>query len=521
MLKNFILISVIISLGLSADIGVTKILKPAGLTNTGVCCPKAQLSNYDGGEQNFTVHFMIKTTGDAEIYTDTKSEHLWGYETKNIEFTQWLAFEGVFVSKCSLALAGDINPDNDVYTTMTKVKSLIPGEWILYDTVPSGERRKKVKDGGCMVDGSRMGEHYLYVLKGNKTDEFYLYDVISSTWQTMSPVPCSPEAANKYPKKGACMIRFEDVIYLAKGNNTREFWRYHIPTDSWTLMAEIPAGASGKALKQGSSLAEGKIANDKYIFLIKGNSTREFYAYDPDLNTWVEKTQTPYVEKESKGKIKKGSCLTSDGEDVYLLKDKMNELWRYDCELDTWFPKLSIPYYGIAMRKAKVKDGAAVVYTKGNQGQDYIYALKGGGTEFWCYSVELDDWMELTGIPRPPSNKKAKKGTALVEIGDVIFGLKGSNTRELFVYTKNDTVFPFFGVTTENQLNQQGNSVELPFNKFPDTGLENLTIYNAAGRKLRIAGTQKDVWQGLKSGIYFITYLKNKEYNFRKIVITR
>ena len=129
--------------------------------------------------------------------------------------------------------------------------------------------------------------------------------------------------------------------------------------------------------------------------------------------------------------------------------------------------------------------------------------------------------MELTGIPRPPSNKKAKKGTALVEIGDVIFGLKGSNTRELFVYTKNDTVFPFFGVTTENQLNQQGNSVELPFNKFPDTGLENLTIYNAAGRKLRIAGTQKDVWQGLKSGIYFITYLKNKEYNCRKIVITR
>ncbi|MEO0114392.1 MAG: hypothetical protein ABIK93_02825 [candidate division WOR-3 bacterium] len=516
MLRILLIFSLIFVIGLSSDIGVTKILAPTGIIPPDNYTPRAQLKNYGDNEESCWVYFRITTLNGNPIYFDSNFIHLTGNATENVSFRTWTAITGVYIDKCSLYLSSDTNPMNDTFTARVRVENLIPGEWYLRDSVPYGESGKKVKDGAGLTDGSKRGEKLIYVLKGNNTNEIYLYDVILGTWQTKRSVPYSQENPDKRPKKGSCLFRSGNYVYLAKGNNTLEFWGYYIPDDTWTRLKDIPLGLSGKALKGGSSLTEGKIGNQKYLFLTKGSGTREFYAYNPNSDTWIEKASTPYFDKESKGKIKKGSCLVSDGENVYLLRDKTNWLFFYDCDSNKWYPRESLPFYGRAQKKAKVKDGASMAYQKGNP--DIIYAFKGGGNEFWCYSVDDDSWVELTSLPLLPSNKKVKGGGSLLSIAGGIFALKGGNTNELWMYVPTDTIFTLAtNLNYLNILNQDLKDIKtMEFNQLPIN--DELTIFNALGRKVKVSATKEDI-KRLKSGIYFITHPRAKPYNFRKIVI--
>lgn len=519
MLRVFVVFCLILTVGFTADIGVTKIFAPTGIIPPDNYTPRAQIKNFGGSEESLWVYFRISTLAGNSVYFDLKYVGVQAQATTNVSFAPWTATIGTFVSKCSLYLASDINPNNDTLSAPVRVENLIPGEWYLRDSVPYGASGKRVKDGAGLADGSKRSEKLMYVLKGNNTDEFYLYDVILGTWQPKSSVPYSLENPNKRPKKGTTIFRSGDYVYLAKGNNTLEFWAYYIPDDTWTRLKDIPSGTSGKRLKGGGSLTEGKIGNKKYLFLTKGSSTREFYAYDTDLDTWIEKIPTPYFDKESKGKIKKGSCLVSDGENIYLLKDKTNWFFFYDCDSNQWYPRESLPFYGRAQKKAKVKDGASMAYQRGNP--DIIYAFKGGGNEFWCYSVDQDSWLELTLLPLLPSNKKVKSGGSLLSIAGGIFALKGSNTNELWLYLPTDTIFN--PLKTANALGRDEQIQSLPtikLNQLP-TLTDELNIFDVLGRQVKVSRTKEGIGQGLKPGIYFVTTLKDKPHNARKLVIIR
>lgn len=513
--RLFIIFSFLLSLGISSDVGVTKIFEPSGIIPPDNYNPRSQIKNFESSDENFWVFFTIQTIGGSPVYSDSSFQTLTGNGTQNVSFATWTADIGVYVCKCSLYLASDLNPANDTLSNKVRVEILTPGQWVLRDSVPPGNSGKKVKDGGGMVDGSTRGEQFVYVMKGNNTDEFYQYDVILGSWRKKAPVPKSLENARS-PKKGTRMYRSGDYVYMAKGNNTLEFWAYYIPDDSWTRLKNIPLGLSGKKIKAGASLAEGRIDNQRYLFLLKGGSTREFYAYDTDLDTWIEKAATPLIISESKSKIKKGSCLIDDGRDIYLLKDKSNSLFFYDPDSNLWYPRESLPLYNSIQKRTKVKDGAAMVYLNGNP--DIIYALKGGGNEFWGYSVDGDTWVELAPMPRPPSNKKLKAGSGLVSIAGGIMGLKGSNTNEMFFYMTLDTLFNNFPMIPVNN-NQQGSLAKLPFNTLPGFSTDQLVVYDAAGRKVRATHSKQSAWSGLKPGIYFIGYLNNKDHNFRKVLI--
>jgi hypothetical protein len=519
MTRTVIILLSLFCLGISSDVGVTKIFRPSGIIPPDNYTPRVQLKNNEGTSENFWVFFTIRTFAGSLIYSDSVYENLTGSETKNVYFSPWNATLGLYISRCSLYLATDINPANDTLSSNVKVENLVPGEWILYDSVPLGLSGKNVKAGGGLADGSTRGEKLIYVLKGNKTPEFYLYDVIFKTWETKCPVPTSPENPTKHPKKGACMYREGDYIYLARGNNTFEFWAYYIPDDSWTRLKDIPLGIRGKKPKDGTSLAKGRVGNQNYLFLTKGK-TQEFYAYDMDMDTWIEKSSTPFYMSESKSRLKHGSCLVDDGEDLYLLKDKVNLLYFYDCDLDSWYRRESLPHYGIQQRKKKVKKGAAMYYKKGNP--NIIYALKGGCNEFWCYDVAGDSWIELPSIPREIYRRKVKDGGDLMMTSGCVFALKGGNTREIWRYVPIDTLFANNKITlpTTTRDNQQAKSTLLRFNQLRDLPNENLLIFDAVGRKINISSKQ-NIMQRLKPGIYFLSTSSEKGYDFRKVVILR
>ncbi|MCS7250730.1 MAG: hypothetical protein NZ608_07450, partial [candidate division WOR-3 bacterium] len=258
----------------------------------------------------------------------------------------------------------------------------------------------------------------------------------------------------------------------------------------WERKREIPFGPDSKNVKGGAFLAKGKILNKEYLFLLKGNNTREFYAYDINRDTWLERAMTPYLGRETR--IKKGSCLCSDGRNIYLLKGSTNEFFFYNADSNKWEVRESMPLYNRLGEKKRVRDGAFMVY---EQGRDVIFAFKGGNTaEFWAYFVDGDSWHELPPLPIAPSNKKVKGGASLLLFAGGLFALKGNNTNEVWFY-KYDFPLPFMEVKEE----------KAEIKKSDGRKITNLAIFNIAGQKVK----------HLKKGIYF--YLRDKK--IKKIII--
>jgi len=65
-------------------------------------------------------------------------------------------------------------------------------------------RQWLLKDGTGMVAIIRNNRPYLFVMKGAKTDEFYLYDRAGRQWLTDS-VPKPPPGTKLGYKKGSCL----------------------------------------------------------------------------------------------------------------------------------------------------------------------------------------------------------------------------------------------------------------------------------------------------------------------------
>ena len=111
-------------------------------------------------------------------------------------------------------------------------------------------------------------------------------------WAEMADVPAG--ARNRSVKDGGCLAYSGDDgnVYALKGNVTCEFCRYNTATDDWTARESIPAiGWSGrkKVVRKASALAaaEGK------VYAAKGGNTSEWWAYAPTTNTWAQLSDVP------------------------------------------------------------------------------------------------------------------------------------------------------------------------------------------------------------------------------------
>jgi hypothetical protein len=475
--RIFLISLLIFTFVFNLDIAVKNIIRPTGIQEPGVYSPRVQIKNETAEEGTVAVYLKIfQFPNQNLVYLDTSSTTISGNATITIDFEPFNAQLGIYVVKCSLSAINDTNPLNDTLSSKLRIWEIPLNQWLLWDSVPLGASRKKVKSGGGMVDGSVQNEKRIFLMKGNKTNEFYLYEPIFNEWSKRCSIPYSLLNPKYLPRKGSCLAKAGQFIYLAVGNNTCEFLAYDLIGDSWTKKRPIPLGPENKALKGGSALAKGKILNKDYLFLIKGSNTREFYAYDLANDTWLVMAPTPYLERETR--IKKGSCLTSDGRNIYLLKGGVNEFFIYFPDSNKWQPLKPMPFYNRYGQKKKVKEGAALVYENGH---DVIFAFKGGNTnEFWVYFVNGDSWHELPSLPLPPSNKKVKDGAALLLFAGGLFALKGNNTNEVWFF-KYDFPLPFSAIK-ETKLIKKERSLKLTS-----------PLFDIIGRKVKV----------LKKGIYF------------------
>ncbi|MEO0107776.1 MAG: aryl-sulfate sulfotransferase [candidate division WOR-3 bacterium] len=300
--------------------------------------------------------------------------------------------------------------------------------WVRKADVPVGGKYKRVKDGGSLATYTEPGSDtaYAFALKGGNRNEFYKYNLVTNTWTELDSVPLIGRSGRKKGvKKGACLVALDGELYCTKGNNSSEFWHYLPGTgsaDTWQQVEDVP----GVKVKEGTGAVALTTQDSTLIYLLKGSKSNEFYRYNPARASDRWETLKPIPGRP----IRNGSCVTSDGNTVFVLTGTYGEFYAYDVASDYWTRLQDMPLVGISGRKKKVKDGAALAWHKGQ-----VYALKGGNTcEFWCYGP-TEGWRQLEDMPIG-GGKRVKAGGALAALGeiDVLLALKGNNTLEFWSY---------------------------------------------------------------------------------------
>jgi hypothetical protein len=335
----------------------------------------------------------------------------------------WAATIGYYRLIGMVSLSGDVNPVNDTFTVKLKVSPGAIG-WLRRPDVPAGT--KPVKAGGALA-AIETNSEFVFALKGNKTSEFYSYDVATGVWRSMPQFPVGP-SGKPVNKSGALCSDGERYIYATKGNGTLEFWRFDVVDNRWEQLPDVPAGA--KELKGGTGLAFVRRGDTEEVYCLKGSNTLEFYVYSVADNAWYPRAPAPLGSNGKK--FKSGSALCGhQNERLFAIKASVNEFYEYLIAEDRWIQKTSVPEYSSSGKRSRCKDGCGLT----SDGNNTLYALVGGNRDFfYCYNVENNSWFELTPMPTGPSGKRVKAGGAVTFLHKQVWALRGNSTNEFYVY---------------------------------------------------------------------------------------
>jgi hypothetical protein len=399
--------------------------------------------------------------------------------------------------------------------------------------MPGPPSYRPVKDGAWLAYDS--GSGLVYAGKGNKSSDFYSYDIADNDWTSLCGIPLGLEA--KLPRQGACGVADgSGYIYMAKGNNTLGFWRYDIATDSWLQLADVPAGGSHRMVKAGSGVVYVQIGDSGFVYLLKG-PTCEFYRFNVATGTWETMQSAPAG---SHANWYDGSFLVFDGDHViYAHKAKYHELWAYDVLNATWSStqRNGMPFVGRDARSRRSGGGGAGAWFEGG-----IYALKGGSTsEFWCYAATADTWTEFNQLPPTGSfgNHKVSAGGSMVSVDGTLFALKGNQTNELWrdslvslkaLQTSREGVMAEQAANGEWRMAISPNPLASGFAmlrySLPKAGLATLNVFDMAGRTVLSqtmavgrTGTARLDLRKLEAGVYMVKVTTEGFSTTQKLVV--
>ena len=303
----------------------------------------------DGLGRTDKIYFLkASNTQDFYIYTPDSGIGTWISDTMPLGIRddgdgkkpkRGAAMRGLNRERALFVLRGNNTVGFWKYQADTLDDTILPG-WYKLANIPLGA--KKCKYGTGLAPYRRGGNNYIFTMKGAKTDEFYIYSIAGDSWSRIISPPIgrsgkygykkgscvaydgnefvyvlqgyygtfmkystrgdswhelrqydyklflNRDGKKKKPKDGAALEFYQDNVYLLKGGNTNEFWKYEIATDTWIQMGpaeiwDIPLGLSNKKVKDGGALT---IFNG-YFYASKGKNTNEFYRHIlPDTSTF-------------------------------------------------------------------------------------------------------------------------------------------------------------------------------------------------------------------------------------------
>ena len=424
---------------LRRDVGVTSIVRPSrSYVRPGAVIPQVTVKNYGSFIDPFYVQLRVNRISDnVVVWRDSVpiTAMTIGSETL-LTFNAWPAVTGSYTLKCSTAMSSDTTGSNDAKSITLYVQS-----WLQEKNVPTGYFNKRVK-----AAAAGFVDPYIYVLKGANTNEVWRYNTQSDTWDSLSSVPIGPR--RKKTKDGCAITGGGNYVYVVKGSNTREFYRYNLASLTWTTMDTVPSAPYG--LRNGTAMTWTPGA----IYLLVGSNSNNFMKFDLALDTWRADVPMPFQSYSSK-KVKKGSSISSDGgANLYAFKGgNTNEFWQYNILGQRWITRESVPL-GPARKKIKAGSGSGYLGSR-------VYLTKGGNrTEFWAYDITTRTWKQKSDVPLGLAFKKVKTGGTATASYAAFYALKGGNTTEFWSYGPGfDTVF---GFGTRKDPGVQGRPAALP-----------------------------------------------------------
>jgi len=214
------------------------------------------------------------------------------------------------------------------YTLGFYCYSLSGDTWRQLPDVPMGPSGMKVQQGADVVYARQGGRGYMYLLKGN-VNEFYRFDVEAQTWEAL---PAAPVGANLHYYDGSWLVYDgASTIYCHKAYY-HEFFTFDIDSLKWNSRAlgPMPVPGSSGSHKTGDGGCAAWL--DSSVYALKGNLTDEFWHYSVYADYWTEKETMPSFG--SSGKVKRvndGADIVSVDGRLYAFKgNSTNEFWRYD-----------------------------------------------------------------------------------------------------------------------------------------------------------------------------------------------
>jgi len=497
------------------DVGVDSVVFSQDTFRIGATVtPRALVRNHGAvTERDFPVRMDI-----GNLYTDAVNvESIPPNGSLLVRFTPWVVEERALGSHpvtCYTMLDVDKDATND--TAHAQVTAVTV--WEPLASIPLGPKSAGVKDGGALAF---VPDSLVFAFKGNNTAEFYAFNTRTRAWVTKDSIPPIGTSGRKKRVKSGGRLAADTLghVFATKGNNSVEFWRYTVPSDSWKQLADVPYGGLNKKVKAGTGLAY--VPRKNGLYLVKGNNTLEFYVFDVASGVWQPRSSVPVGTANKK--VKDGSVMAYDGNNtIYFLKGNTYEFWSYNVLTDTWQRRRDLRNSYLSTKKRKMKKGAGMAFdTEYNR----VYVTKGYKlNEFWYYDVGRDSWVETPDVfPVPPGGKPPYAGSDLCYGAGKIYALNGNKTNLFYRYNAN---FPYNPLKDDG--GQQANdlvSYKLNFtiapNPFlahtalrytlPQAGRVRLVLYDVTGR---VARTVVNDWQargehvanlrsdGLAAGVY-------------------
>lgn len=302
--------------------------------------------------------------------------------------------------------------------------------------------------------------HYsgnLYALRGGNTTTMYRYNIAANTWYTTSTLgPALAVAPGAMNEDHAIDIK-NDEIYVTRDQGTQSFYRYKISTNTWSTLTNTPQTTR----YVGSVYHSG----DGYIYVFRGNNSYEFWKYDTDLNSFVGPTDLPA----SNATPGTGSDLIYHNGYLYFSRGgNQVHYYRYEISTGTWSALTSttgafnddikgvragnIIYYmrggstttfysydtvggswsTLAVAPATIGNGGTLAYPGTG---DYIYATRGLTTRsFYRYQISTNTWSDVA-VADLPDNAEAAYGSRLISDGTDIYAIPGNGMSKLMKYT--------------------------------------------------------------------------------------
>jgi hypothetical protein len=550
------------------DAAARAIIRPNSYEFPGTIVPQAKIQNVGTVPDSIHVYMHIGAYADSVWVTGLAAG-----DSTNVTFAPWNAVMGNYTAACSVHMTGDVNASNNLVT-----RSVSFAAWARRADIPATWRKRKVKSAAMAYATTT---HKLYAMKGSGTTEFWAYDPVGDSWDTLASMPTGP--SGKKPTDGISFAFDPDHgaqgrIWAIKGSGKPDFYYYDIANDTWIdrrgmvlIYRDWPySNRTYRAPRRGAAIAYAAEAGPQgSVYGMPGNGTNYFWRYDIAKDSWFYPHDSVYAEHNGVAyyqyipldipggpfgiRCKYGSDMTYLNGKVYVLKGTNTvEAYGFSHIANKWTDTLDMnSFYGY--RNRRVKNGGALAA----QGQT-VFALKGGNTQqFWHYNFAADSWKQNSDIPlAPPGQRrvKVKRGAQLAGADSTVFCLKGSSSYEFWEYCQGVDTVPLInepqpdreGVMAEvsgldlskpwltASPNPARSGLNISYN-ITNTAPTRLRVYDAAGKVVtnlwdagRSRGQYVTHWSGLAAngrqvpaGIYFVKLESGDTRLTQKLIIQR